>query len=88
MAWVRRSERNRENYFRGFQETVKRPAMLDRPVGYYTGRFSKIPEKVRVSFENGTSAVYALQVEQPAPVPVRRRRRSEVVGYQWKGADR
>lgn len=66
--WMRRSERNRENYFRGQQATVTRPEVLPKVLAYYRGRFSQIPESVRVSFGNGVTAVYDLRVQQPAPV--------------------
>lgn len=45
----------------------KRPGLLALPVPIYERTDSEIPEKVRISFTNGTSAIYALQVDQPAP---------------------
>lgn len=77
----------RRRRFRGFRATVTRPALLPGLVTYYRSRFSKIPDSVRVSFGNGTTAVYDLHVQQPAPV-IWKHSRSEVVGYQWKGARR
>lgn len=46
----------------------KRPALLPVPLAIYERTDSEIPEKVRISFTNGTSAVYELHVDQPAPV--------------------
>ena len=45
----------------------KRPALLAFPVPIYERTDSEIPEKVRISFTNGTSAIYELHVDQPAP---------------------
>ena len=47
---------------------TKRPFVLPMPLPIYEHTFSEIPEKVRVSFTDGTSAVYELRTEQPAPV--------------------
>lgn len=49
-------------------ELTKRPAMLPEPVPIYEHTFSEIPERVRISFTNGTSAIYDLHTDQPAPV--------------------
>lgn len=46
----------------------KRPALLPVPLPIYEHEDSEIPEKVRISFTNGTSAIYELHVDQPAPV--------------------
>ena len=46
----------------------RRPEMLPKPLPIYEHTDSEIPEKVRISFTNGTSAIYELHVEQPAPV--------------------
>ena len=46
----------------------KRPQMLPEPLPIYEHTYSEIPEKVRISFTNGTSAIYELRVEQPAPI--------------------
>ena len=45
----------------------KRPELLPAPVPIYEHTDSEIPERVRVSFTNGTSAIYDLHTEQPAP---------------------
>ena len=49
-------------------ELTKRPAMLPEPVPIYEHTFSEIPERVRISFTNGTSAIYDLHTDQPAPI--------------------
>ena len=64
----------------------KRPALLALPVPIYERTDSEIPEKVRISFTNGTSAIYAMQVDQPKPlvmesIRIIRKWRSE--GYQY-----
>jgi len=45
----------------------KRPELLPSPLPIYEQTDSEIPEKVRISFTNGTSAIYELPVKQPAP---------------------
>ena len=61
MAFIRRSER-----FRGHQTTVKRPVILGS-VYTYRSKFSRIPDQVRKCFSDGTTAIYDLRIEQPAP---------------------
>ena len=55
-------------------------------LSYHRNEFSRHPEKMRVSFRDGTTAVYDLRVEQPAPVILENikiiRRMKE--GYQWQ----
>lgn len=72
MSFVRRSERNRKNY------PPTRPTLLDKVAAYYIDQVSRHPSSIRVSFSDGSTAVYDLHVEQPAPVV-------EAIGYQWKG---
>ena len=45
----------------------RRPELLPVPLPIYEHTDSEIPEKVRISFTNGTSAIYELHVDQPAP---------------------
>lgn len=78
------ARRRRRDRFRGYKETVTRPAALGKLAVYYFGRFSKYPETVRVSFANGATAVYYLRSEIPRPV-FPKRSRHEVIGYQWRG---
>ena len=51
-------------------EDPERPKMLDRPVAQYEHKYSIHPETIRVSFSDGSTAVYDLRVNQPAPVIV------------------
>lgn len=67
-------------------ELKKRPEILAYPVPIYERTDSEIPEKVRISFTNGTSAIYARHVDQPKPlvmesIRIIRKWRSE--GYQY-----
>ena len=56
---------------------------------YHTDRFSRHPEKIRVSFKDGTTAMYDLRVEQPAPVILENIRIIwRMVGYEPKHARR
>ena len=48
----------------------KRPEMLPKPVPIYEHTDSEIPDRVRISFTNGTSAIYDLHSDQPHPVIV------------------
>ena len=45
-----------------------KPTILPKPVPMYEREGSKYPEMIRVSFNDGSTAVYDLRVEQPAPV--------------------
>ena len=49
-------------------EKHNRPTILPKPMPMYEHDFSEIPERIRVSFSDGSTAVYELRVEQPAPV--------------------
>ena len=71
--------KNLDNYqvcsecMRGFEkwepeEQDSRPKMLPKAVPHYERSNSRIPEQIRVSFNDGSTAVYDLRVEQPAPV--------------------
>ena len=42
--------------------------ILDKPACYFNGRHSRLPEQIRVSFEDGTTAIYDLHIEQPEPL--------------------
>ena len=52
-------------------ETPERPAPLPEVVPIYEHDFEEIPESIRVSFENGSTAVYDLRREQPHPLTVK-----------------
>ena len=64
-------------------ETPERPAMLGKMVPIYDHNTSKHPDRIRVSFDDGSTVVYAVEVEQPQPLvmesinnqPMRRRRK-------------
>ena len=47
---------------------MNRPKMLDKPAPMYETSYSKFPDRIRVSFEDGTTAVYELRHDQPHPV--------------------
>ena len=59
-----------QNYRQSMSELPKRPKMLPNPAPYYWFDFSLIPDQIRVSFEDGTTAIYDLRCEQPHPVIV------------------
>lgn len=42
-----------------------RPEILDQVVPYYDSEWSVYPEKVRISFKDGTTIVYDTRTEQP-----------------------
>ena len=46
----------------------KRPGMLPEIVQIFEHEDARIPERLRVSFGDGTTAVYDLHTEQPAPL--------------------
>lgn len=53
----------------GIQIKLERRAeMLPKPLPIYERTDSRIPERVRISFTDGTSAIYDLHTEQPAPI--------------------
>ncbi|MBO7709584.1 MAG: hypothetical protein J6S83_03890 [Lachnospiraceae bacterium] len=45
-----------------------RPEPLAKVVPYYEHDFSERPEQIRVSFSDGSTAIYDLRTDQPAPV--------------------
>lgn len=46
----------------------RRPEILPNPLPVYERTDSEIPERVRISFTNGTSAIYDLHTDQPHPL--------------------
>lgn len=67
-------------------EKENRPKPLPLPVYNYERESSRIPDSVRVCFDDGTTAVYSLHVDQPKPlvmesIRIIRKWRSE--GYQY-----
>ena len=55
--------RNGEHWEKG-----KRPTILPKPVPVYEYEHSEYPELIRISFSDGTTAVYELRTDQPHPV--------------------
>ena len=47
---------------------LKRPEMLAGVVGYYDRDASVYPDRVRVSFMDGSTQIYELRTDQPHPV--------------------
>ena len=50
------------------KEIEKRPGMFPGIVVYYDHEMSRYPDRVRFSFMDGTTAIYDIRAEQPAPV--------------------
>lgn len=46
----------------------KRPEPLPNIIGYYDNEASVHPDQIRVSFSDGTTAIYDLRINQPHPV--------------------
>lgn len=49
-------------------DTPERPAMLGKMVPIYDHNTSSHPDRIRVSFDDGSTVVYVLDVEQPHPM--------------------
>lgn len=47
---------------------MNRPEMLPKPVLVYEYDYSEYPELIRISFSDGTTAVYELRTDQPHPL--------------------
>ena len=45
-----------------------RPEMLPEVVPYYDHEWSAHPDSVRISFSDGSTAIYDIRVEQPHPI--------------------
>lgn len=61
---------NRPETIEQAEERWGRPRVLPEVVAYYDHDFSEKPDRVRVSFSDGSTAVYDLRMEQPHPVIV------------------
>ena len=46
----------------------KRPKILEKAVPYYDSDISVHPDSIRMSFDDGSTAVYDLRVEMPHPI--------------------
>lgn len=89
MAWLAEKERKKAEAMRRFidmerAENEKRPEIMPSVLPIYEYECSEIPEKIRVSFADGQTAVYELRTEQPAPVIIENIRiiRKWKTGYQ------
>ena len=51
-------------------EKPKRPAPLPEVVPIYEHELSAHPDSIRVSFEDGSTAVYDIRMDQPHPIIV------------------
>lgn len=47
---------------------AKRPRALGQMVATYNDGYSRIPDSIRVSFEDGSTGVYQLRNQMPGPV--------------------
>ena len=48
-------------------EKFDKPKVLPNPMPSYIHAMSRHPEQLRVSFSDGSTAVYDLRIQQPAP---------------------
>lgn len=63
-----KTEKNLEAMIDRILVEHNRPTILPKPMPMYERDSSEYPEMIRVSFSDGSTAVYELRVEQPAPV--------------------
>ena len=56
-------------------EVIDRPELLPQPLPTYAHEWSVHPDSIRVSFADGSTRIYDLRIEQPAPVFAKKRRR-------------
>lgn len=70
----------------GIPEKKKRPSMLMKVVEFYDTEDARIPHRIRVSFSDGTTAVYELHTDQPAPIIMKNLEiiQRMQVGYQYQ----
>ena len=50
------------------RKVYRRPRLLDKPLPIYESEGSKYPDRIRVCFRDGSTAVYDKHVEQPRPM--------------------
>ena len=65
---MEKTEKNLEAMIDRILVEHNRPTILPKPMPMYERDSSEYPEMIRVSFSDGSTAVYELRVEQPAPV--------------------
>ena len=63
-----KTEKNLEAMIDRILVEHNKPTILPKPMPMYERDSSEYPEMIRVSFSDGSTAVYELRVEQPAPV--------------------
>ena len=66
------------------EKKENRPKPMPNAAPYYDRESSRIPDKIRVSFTDGTTAVYTLNIEQPAPMVVESLILREEIEYEYK----
>lgn len=65
---MEKTEKNLEAMIDRILVEHNKPTILPKPMPMYERDSSEYPEMIRVSFSDGSTAVYELRVEQPAPV--------------------
>ena len=65
---MEKTEKNLEAMIDRILVKHNKPTILPKPMPMYEHEYSEFPEKIRVKFSNGRTAVYELRVDQPAPV--------------------
>ena len=65
---MEKTEKNLEAMIDRILVEHNKPTILPKLMPMYERDSSEYPEMIRVSFSDGSTAVYELRVEQPAPV--------------------
>ena len=65
---MEKTEKNLETMIDRILVEHNKPTIMPKPMPMYERDSSEYPEMIRVSFSDGSTAVYELRVEQPAPV--------------------
>ena len=65
-----REETFEEYLLRRKREMELHPKIMPGTISYYDHEISKYPDRIRISFDDGHTAIYEIRVEQPAPVIV------------------
>lgn len=65
-----RAETFEEYLLKHKTEMEKKPKILPEMVSCYDNVINKYPDRIRISFDDGHTAIYEIRVEQPAPVIV------------------
>lgn len=80
---TKRTSQHQEKEKSGFFND-RRPKPMPNAAPYYDRESSRIPDRIRVSFTDGTTAVYTLHIEQPAPMVVESLILREEIEYEYK----